>query len=146
MSNLLVVEPTTLIRDWLRTELERPNLWAGGWPATSDAETGTVLHPIASAMEGPVTTWSYQIDHWAHRDAGAAPTAAAMAGATVTFLATTPYPTEIGATPDAHVHYGGLVEGSVSMFPAPPAPDDPDMYGHTLLCDLVTITTPRPTD
>jgi hypothetical protein len=142
MGGLILIEPTTVLRDWMRTGLERPNLWAGGWPSTAAAETtGTVLHTIGSTLRGLVTTWSLQIDHWAHKDA---PLAAVMCANTLAFLATTTPRTPIGATPAGTVLFGGLIEATASMAPRQPTSDDPDMYGHTLLCDVLTIAVPTP--
>lgn len=139
-TGLIVIEPTTVIRDWLRTALERPRLWAGGWPQNDTGDTGTILHPISSSLRGLVTTWSFQIDHWATD----APLVAVMCSNTLALLATTTPRTPIGSTPAGTVLFGGLIEGTASMAPRNPTSDDPDMYGHTLLCDVLTIAVPTP--
>jgi hypothetical protein len=140
-TGLIVIEPTTVLRDWLRDGLERPRLWAGGWPQDDNGDTGTIIHPIGMTLRGLVTTWSLQIDHWAT----SAPLVATMCANTLAFLATTTPRTEIGETPAGAVLFGGLIEGTASMAPRQPTSDDPDMYGHTLLCDVLTIAVPTPT-
>lgn len=138
---LVIIEPTTVLRDWTRGALDLDEIWAGGWPQTSAADTGIVLEVINSTLRAPVTTWSLQWDCYAPTQ----PVASALAARLATLLVRTPTRELIGTTPDGSVLYGGTIEGSVSLFPVPPDDGDPDVYRHTLLCDLLTIAVPTPT-
>lgn len=139
MGGLVIVDPTTLLRDWLRTGLSRPNLWAGGWPDGADLP-GTVMHQITSSLAGLTTTWGYQFDHWATTQ----PAASQAAGETLQFLARTSPRTVVGESDTGRVLFGGLIESTVSTSVRPPTSDDPDAYGHTLNCSILTIAVPLP--
>jgi hypothetical protein len=137
-SGLVLVEPTTIIRDWLR-DLSDSQVWAGGWPQGADLP-GTVMHPISSTVNGMVTSWSFQFDSFADNQ----PFASEASSGLATLLLQTPSRTLLGSTPSAEVLYGGAIESSVSMFPTPPDSGDPGTYGSTLLIDLLTIAVRLP--
>lgn len=142
---LVIVEPTTMLRDWLRASWD-PQLWAGGWPDTADLP-GTVMHPITSTLNGAITTWSWQFDSFhggARHDGLGQPGASATSARLATHLLRTPPRTVIGANADVAVLFGGAIESSVSIAPKPPDLDDPDVFGATLLIDLTTISVPNP--
>lgn len=134
---LVIIEPTTILRDWLRTAFD-PQLWAGGWPEGQPLP-GTIMRPITSTLSGPVTTWSLQFDSYAATQ----PVASAMSPRLATLLLRTPPRTLIGGNADGQVLYGGAIESSVAISPTPPDSDDPDTYGSSLLIDLSTTAVPN---
>lgn len=141
MGGLIIVDPATPLRDWMRTALDQPNVWLLGWPSGNHDDIGIVMHQITSTLNGPVTTWSWQIDHYA----ATAPVASAMATRTLTLLAETAPRTLIGSTDDGQVLYGGLIESTASLSPIPVDPANPDLYGHRLDAAIATTTIPNPT-
>lgn len=139
---LVIIEPTTIWRDWARTAIDLPEVWAGGWPQGNTATTGVVLEVIDSTLAGAITTWSTQWDAYATKTAGGQPAAAALAARLATTLARTIPRTVLGTVDAGQVLYGGLDEGSLSLFPVDE--DKPDLFRHTLLVDLLTISVPTP--
>jgi hypothetical protein len=135
---LTIIEPTTILRDWLRTEFDEA-FWAGGWPQGVELP-GTIIHPVGSTLDIAITRWSLQLDSFATTQ----PAASARSAALATLLVSTPTRTELGATDDVTVLYGGAVEDTVSIFPKDPDSEDPGTYGSTLLLDLLTIAVPNP--
>lgn len=125
-----IVEPTTALRDWLRTEALACGeaVYAGGLPqavtlpaVAVTAVGGTVVEPV---LEG-----TYQFGAWA--DTG--PAAAALAGELISLLVSTP-PTVIAS--------GVRFAGATCQAPiASPDPSDPDVYRYVVTAQVVTINT-----
>lgn len=137
---LVIIEPTTVLRDWLRTALDSDAIWAGGWPRGVPLP-GIEMHPLLSTLNGPVTAWSFQFDSFAATQ----PEASGMSARLATHLIRTPPRTLIGANSAGSVLYGGAIESSVSISPKPPDSEDPGTYGSSLLIDLTTIAVPADT-
>lgn len=134
---LVIIEPTTLLRDWLRTAFD-PQIWAGGWPEGQPLP-GTIMRPITSTLSGPVTSWSLQFDSYATTQ----PVASAMSARLATVLLRTPPRTLIGSNDLGQVLYGGAIEASVSISPTPPDSEDPGTFGSSLAIDLSTTAVPN---
>jgi hypothetical protein len=139
---LVIIEPTTILRDWARTALALPELWAGGWPQTSTATIGVVLELVTSTVDGPVTTWTTQWDAYATTAGGGQPAASALVARLATLLLRTPPRTLLGSSAVGQVLYGGAVDTTVAISPVDS--DEPDVYRSQLLCDLLTIAIPTP--
>lgn len=139
---LVIIDPTTVLRDWVRVLLDLPEVWAGGWPQNSTAESGIVLEMISSTTSNAITTWSTQWDCHVSKGEGGQPGASALAAHLATHLVRTPPRTTIGTSGGGEVLFGGAVEESVSIFPVDD--DTPDSYRATLLVDILTIAVPPP--
>lgn len=135
-AGLVIIEPSTILRDWARTALTLPDLWAGGWPQTSTATTGIVLTVIDSTQNGAITTWSTQWSCWAPTQ----PEASALASRLATLLLRTPPTMLIGSNTVGSVLYRGAIEGTTRVVPV--ADDEPDAYRADVYADLLTIAVP----
>lgn len=125
-----VVEPTTAIRDWLRTESLACGtaVYAGGLPQAVTLPALTVT-AVGGAVVEPVLEGQYQFDAWA--DTG--PAAAALAAELISLLVSTP-PTVIATT----VRFlGATCQAPI----ATPDPSDPDVYRYIVTAQVVTINT-----
>lgn len=126
-------EPTTALRDWMRTLGLSEQVYAGGLPA--GATTGIVITRIGGSVLGPIDDGLYQLDCWATE----AKLAAALAGEVVTALAAEGPQT---IAPTAGVAFCGL--GAVSAVSVSD-PAAPDRYRTVVTAELPTKTiTPTP--
>ncbi len=125
-----IVEPTTALRDWLRTKgLDCGEaVYAGGLPQAVTLPA-LVVTAVGGAVVEPVLEGVYQFDAWA--DTG--PAAAALAADLISLLVSTP-PTVIAT--------GVRFLGATCQAPiATPDPSDPDVYRYTVTAQVVTINT-----
>ena len=130
MISTTVVEPTTAIRDWLRTKgLDcGARVYAGGLPQAVTLPA-LVITAVGGTVAEPVLEGTYQFDAWA--DTG--PAAAALAGDLISLLVSTP-PTVIAT--------GVRFLGATCQAPiATPDPSDPDVYRYVVTAQVVTINT-----
>lgn len=130
MSTIEIVEPTTLIRDWLRTltlSVDQ-NVWAGGRPVGDPL--GIVLYSVGG---GPV---DYQVDGIYQFDclAANAKAAAALASELASALLSAALPAALSTTTRLEGFYG------VQMLPD--NDPDPDLARHIVTAQATTITTP----
>lgn len=125
-----IVEPTTAIRDWLRTQGLSCDeaVYAGGLPQAVTLPALTVT-AVGGAVVEPVLEGQYQFDAWA--DTG--PAAAALAAELISLLVSTA-PTVIAT--------GVRFLGATCQAPiANPDPSDPDVYRYIVTAQVVTINT-----
>ncbi|HEY1119886.1 MAG TPA: hypothetical protein VGE43_19380 [Acidimicrobiales bacterium] len=120
-------EPTTALRDWLRTILD-DDVWAGGLPR--GATTGIVLTRVGGPIVAPIDDGLYQLDCWATT----APAAAALASRVVTALAGEGRQT---IDVDTGLVWCGL--GAVSLLSLSD-PAAPDRYRTVVTAELPTLT------
>jgi hypothetical protein len=121
-------EPTTVLRDWMRTLTAiTVDVWAGGIP--SGETEGVVLTRIGGNID-VTDDGIYQLDCWATT----APRAAVIAGQVVTALVAEP-PQTMAAT----VAFCGV--GSVSALPLFD-PSAPDRYRIAVTAEITTKTIP----
>lgn len=98
-------DPTTALRDWLRsasaiTSLVAQRVWANGLP-NDPALPAVVVTRIGGGPSLPLDVGTYQIDCWAPTGSGAV----ALVNALIRLLYSTPSGTALGS-----LTYGGAVE------------------------------------
>lgn len=125
-------EPTTALRDWLRTLLSRADVYAGGLPAST--VEGIVITRIGGPWLSPIDDGLYQFDCWDTT----APAAAASASALITALDAASQ-TVIDA--ETGLRFCGT--GAVSALSLSD-PSAPDRYRSAVTAELVTKTVPVP--
>lgn len=134
-SSATVVEPTTLLRDWLRTLglSVGARVYAGGLP--QDPELPAVVlwrvgGGLVGSSEAPVDSGLYQFDCVAT----SAAVAAALAGELETALFVNRYPVALSA----NVRLTGV--GQITGLPM--NDPDPDFNRYLVSAQVVTISTP----
>lgn len=135
MHSVTFVEPTTALRDWLRTvatvtAIASTRGYAGGLPkgATLPAYT---LTRVGGGLDGPVDVGTWRFDCWAATQ----PAADQLAAVLISHLASQG-PQNIGT---AGVRFRGA--SITSLLPVPD-PDNPDLYRTTFTAQVVTTTAP----
>lgn len=130
MISSTIVEPSTALRDWLRTQSLACGeaVYAAGLPQSVDLPA-VVVTAVGGTVNEPVLEGVYQFDAWATTG----PAAAALAGELVSLLVSTPS-TDIGG--------GVRYLGATCQAPiATPDPSDPDVYRYVVTAQVVTINT-----
>lgn len=125
-----VIEPTTAIRDWLRTKSLACGeaVYAAGLPQAVTLPA-LVVTAVGGSVVEPVLEGVYQFDAWATTG----PAAATLAGQLISLLVSTPS-TDIGG--------GVRYLGATCQAPiATPDPSDPDVYRYVVTAQVVTINT-----
>lgn len=129
------VEPTTVLRDWLRTvtavtDVVSTRVYAGGLPADATLPA-IVVTRIAGGLDGAVDLGVYDFDCWGSTHPAAATVANALVGVLATLSGTQPLSSTVRAT-------GGTVQ---AVLPQPDL-DDPTLYRIVVTAQVTTIHTP----
>jgi hypothetical protein len=128
-----IVEPTTLLRDWLRglgLSVDT-RIYAGGLPQ-DPTFPAVVIYRVGGSIVDYQDDGDYQLDCLA-----ATPVLSAqLAGEVASALISGPYPTSVGAATTLHGWYG------VSLLPD--YDPDPDRARTTVTAQATTITSTTP--
>lgn len=133
-----IIEPTTVLRDWLRTQgITGTNVWAGGLASPDSPDLpALVVTRAGGQLRVPLDLPAFQFDCWA----ATASEAATIAGSLVTLLLQTRPRTVLGTVDAYEIRWGGVIEETITILPTPIT--DPRYHRYIVTAQITTIAVP----